>query len=224
MLRPAKEFKTLKLRARDGDIGNVREFFFDDRSWMVRYMVADTGNWLTGRQVLISPNALKPSLVAEDVIPVDLTKSQIENSPALANHEPVSRQFEMQYYGYYGWPCYWTGAVLAGPNIPVVRNPEATEENARREKTWDHDLRSTKDATGHHIQALDGEIGHVADFIIDDTTWSIPYLVVDTKNWWPGKHVRIATRWITQVSWPEAKIFVNMTRETLKQSPEGVIP
>ena len=221
MLREAKEFKSFKLRARDGDIGKAREFYFDDRFWTVRYLVADTGNWLTGRQVLISPYALDPANESQQVLPVDLTKKQIEDSPALASHEPVSRQYETQYYGYYGWPDYGYGAYTWGVSPYIVRDREAwKKETVRREKAWDPNLRSTSDVTGHHIQALDGEIGHVEDFIIDDETWSIRYLVVDTKNWWAGKHILVSPQWIERVSWEKSKVFVNLSCETIKRSPE----
>jgi hypothetical protein len=209
MLRQAKKFKSFKLRARDGDIGKAREFYFDDQYWTVRYLVADTGDWLSDRQVLISPYALNPANEAEGVLPVDLTKKQIEESPSIDSDQPVSRQYEKQYYDYYGWPAYY-----------IVRDQESSKETVRREEAWDPNLRSTSDVTGHHIQALDGEIGHVEDFIIDDETWSIRYLVVDTKNWWAGKHVLVSPRWIERVSWEESMVYVNLSCETIKRSPE----
>ena len=233
MLRPAKEFKHLKLRACDGDIGKAREFYFDDEHWAVRYLVAETGGWLNGRQVLISPYALKPVNEAEQVLPVELTKKQIEDSPLLYSHLPVSRQYEMQYYKYYGWPKYWGGPSMwgystfplhqhGGVNWPGGASLNPVESAAfpiHREEVGDPHLRSTQAVTGHHLQAVDGEIGHVEDFIIDDVTWAIRYLVVDTKNWWPGKHVLIAPQWIERVSWEEAKVFVNLEREKIKGAP-----
>lgn len=227
MLRQAKEFKSFKLRARDGDIGKAREFYFDDHHWTVRYLVADAGGWLTGRQVLISPYALDPANEVELVLPVNLTKKQIEDSPSLASDQPVSRQYETEYYGYYGWPMYWGGEYawgaspyLMGGSPYLMRDQEASKATVRREEAWDPNLRSTSDVTGHDIQALDGEIGHVEDFVIDDETWSIRYLVVDTKNWWPGQHVLVSPQWIERVSWEESKVFVNLSRETIKRSPE----
>ena len=102
----------------------------------------------------------------------------------------------------------------------IVRDPEQWTENAQSEKTWDPYLRSTNDVTGHHIQAADGEIGHVEDFIIDDETWAIRYLIINTQNWWPGKKVLVSPRWIERVSWLESKVFVNLARETIRQAPE----
>jgi len=227
MLRAAKEFKIFKLRARDGDIGKAREFYFDDEHWAIRYLVAETGGWLNGRQVLISPYALKPVNEAEQVMPVELTKKQIENSPLLYCHLPVSRQYEMQYYSYYGWPNYWSGPSLWGYSTAplhqpggVVLNPvEPAAFPPHREQAGDPHLRSTQAVTGHHLQAVDGEIGHIEDLIIDDVTWASRYLVVDTKNWWPGRHVLIAPQWIERVSWEESKVFVNLERKMIKGAP-----
>ncbi len=220
MLRLAKDFTKFKLRAHDGDIGKAIEFYFDDRFWTVRYLVADTGGWLSGRRVLISPYALTNPNEAERVLPVHLTKKQIEESPSLYSDQPVSRQYETQYNSYYGWPDYRYGTYEWGDRPYIVRDPDVWRETVRREEAWDHNLRSSQDVTGHHIEALDGEIGHVEDFIIDDETWSIRYLVVDTKNWWAGKRVLISPRWIKRVSWEESKVFANLSQEAIKKSPE----
>jgi len=244
MLRQAKEFKNLTLRARDGDIGKAKEFYFDDKNWTVRYLVANTGGWLSYRLVLISPHALSPANEAEQVLPVDLTKKQIEDSPSLNSDQPVSRQYETRYYSYYGWPNYWSGPHIWGPSVypgrqrgglnwpggmaippagsSVAPGKDAAANGAsvHREVVGDPHLRSTQDVTGHHIQALDGEIGHVEDFIIDDETWAIRYLVIDTKNWWAGKRVLISPQWIERVSWGEMKVFVNLSREKIKCAPE----
>lgn len=222
MLRPAKEFRNFKLRARDGDIGKAKEFYFDDHHWTVRYLVADTGGWLSGRRVLISPYALDPVDEAEQVLPVDLTKKQIEESPSLDSDQPVSRQYELEYHGYYDWPVYWSGAFMWGA-LPYPTRPgegwPAPDPDPKKEADDPH-LRSTQAVSGYHIEAQDGEIGHVADFIIEEETWAIRYLVVDPKSWWPGKHVLVSPRWIERVSWEESKVFVDLSREKIKRSPE----
>jgi uncharacterized protein YrrD len=220
MLRRAKELSDYKLGARDGDIGKVKEFYFDDQNWTVRYLVADTGGWLTGRRVLISPYALDPADKNAKVIPVDLTRTQIEKSPPLATDRPVSRQYEGDYYSYYGWPGYWGGTYLWGLSAYPTRGRGGWSEASRRAKDEDPHLRSTEDVTGRDIEAQDGGIGHVEDFVIDDETWAIRYLIVDTQNWWPGKKVLISTRWIERISWEEAKVFINLTREAIKRGPE----
>jgi sporulation protein YlmC with PRC-barrel domain len=204
----------------DGEIGEVKEFYFDDQHWAIRYLVAETGNWLTSRQVLISPYALAAASKAEQHIAIDLTKKQIEDSPSLERDKPVSRQFEETYYGYYGMPLYWGGAHMWGDYPYIVRDHTQWKESAQDKNTWDSHLRSTQDVSGHHIQATDGEIGHVEDFVIDDETWAIRYLIIDTQNWWPGRKVLISPRWIERVSWNESKVFINLSREAIKQSPE----
>ena len=221
MLSKAKTLQGYSLQNIDDEtIGKVKEFYFDDRHWTVRYLVANTGNWLTGRQILISPYALVAVNNDHQNIVTGLTKKQIEDSPSLDSDKPVSHQFEQAYYGYYGWPIYWSGAYSWGPSPYLVRDPEQWKTATRREKGWDPHLRSTYSVSGHHIQALDGEVGHVADFIIDDETWAIRYLIVDTHNWWPGKKVLVSPQWIERVSWGERKVFVNLSRDAIKDSPE----
>lgn len=220
MLIKAKKLDGYKLNGIDGEIGKVKEFYFDDRHWTIRYLVADTGTWMEDRQVLISPYALVAINEQEKQISVNLTKKQIEDSPPLESDKPVSRQFEETYIGYYEWPMYWSGPNMWGvyPDLESMRPHIPTKETNKGK--WDHHLRSTKDATGHHIQATDGEIGHVDDFIIDDSNWAIRYLVIDTRNWWSGKRVLVSPNWITNVSWEEAKVFINLSCEDIKKSPE----
>jgi len=220
MLIKAKTLNGYKLNGPDGEVGKVKEFYFDDQHWTIRYLVADTGNWLTGRQVLISPYALIAVNKETEQIDINLTKKQIEESPSLDSDKPVSRQFEEAYYGYYGWPMYWGGQYMWGDQPYIVRDPKIWRETREEHKEWDPYLRSTHDVSGHHVQAEDGEVGHVGDFIIDDETWAIRYLVINTRNWWPGKEVLVSPRWIDHVSWKELKVFINLSRESIKQSPE----
>ncbi len=184
MLSKAKTLKGYKLDGPDGEFGEVKEFYFDDRHWTVRYLVANTGNWLTGRQVLISPYALVAAIKAEQHIAVDLTKKQIEKSPSLNSDKPVSRQFEEAYYDHYGWPVYWNGPYMWGAYPYIARDRETGKPPTQGEKAWDPHLRSTDAVSGYNIQALDGEIGHLEDFIIDDETWAIRYLVAGKEG--PG--------------------------------------
>jgi len=220
MLAEANTLKGYKLNSLDGEIGKVKEFYFDDQHWAIRYLVAETGSWLTDRQVLISPYALVAVVKEEKHIAINLTKKQIEDSPSLNSDKPVSRQFEEAYYGHFGYPMYWWGPSMWGYYPNIVRDREKWKEPIQGEKVWDPHLRSTHDVSGHHIQAADGEIGHVDDFIIDDETWAIRYIVIDTRNWRPGKKILVSPKWIERVSWDEAKVFVNLSRETIKQSPE----
>jgi hypothetical protein len=220
MLNTAKTVKGYGLNSLDGEIGTVKEFYFDDQYWAVRYLVAETGRWLPGRQVLISPHALGVIDGEKHDIAVKLTKKQIELSPDLSVDKPVSRQFEDDYYGYYGWPTYWSGNYMWGPYPGLVRDSDRERGLPRPQEMGNPHLRSTHEVTGYHISASDGEIGHVSDFIIDDETWAIRYLIVDTLNWWPGKKILLAPQWIERVSWGESKVVVDLTREMIKRSPE----
>ena len=220
MLNKAQALEGFKLDSLDGEIGSVEEFYFDDRFWTIRYLVANTDGWLKGRQVLISPYALVAAIKEEKHIAVDLTKKQIEDSPSLAIDMSVSRQFEDAYYGYHNWPMYWSGPYMWGSYPYLEKERSKWKKSAEGSDSWDAHLRSTREVTGYHIETSDGEIGHVEDFIIDDETWAIRYLIVDTRNWWPGKKVLVSPRWIERVSWSESKVFVNLSREAIKQSPE----
>ena len=220
MLNKVKTLKGYKLDSLDGEFGEVKEFYFDDQHWTVRYLVANARNWLMGRQVLISPYALVAAIKAEHHIAVDLSKKQIEECPPLNSDKPVSKQFEQSFYGHYGYPVYWGGLYSWGYYPYPVHDSELWKQPTQSEKTWDHNLRSTDEVSGYHIQGTDGEIGHVEDFIIDDATWAIRYLVVATRNWWSGKKVLISPQWIDSVSWDESKVFLNLSREAIKQSPE----
>ena len=220
MLYTAKTLKGYALHCRDGEIGSAREFYFDDKFWTVRYLVAETGNWLIGRKVLLSPFSLNSVDPKTKQIRVGLTKKQIENSPGLDSDKPVSRQFEDSYHGYYGWPTYWGGPYSWGPYSYVTRDSERWEEFSRREESWDSHLRSTHAVDGYLVDASDGNVGHVEDFIIDDETWAIRYLVVNTRNWIPGKKVLVSPQWIENISWGESKVFVSLSRESIKSAPE----
>ena len=228
MLRNVTHLKGFAIRATDGEIGTVDQFYFDDESWAIRYLVVNTGGWLSGRLVLVSPIALRQAEWQSKRLDVALTKKQIENSPPIDTHKPVSRQHEALYSGYYGYPYYWGGPYLWGrTSYPAgltvrkeaVTKAEVLQARAGKESADSH-LRSTNEVKGYHIEAGDGEIGHVADFIIDDETWAIRYLEVDTRNWWPGKKVLVSPQWIEEVSWPVSKVFVHLSRETIKNGPE----
>jgi hypothetical protein len=209
MLIRVKTLKGYKLKGLDGELGKIKEFYFDDQHWAVRYLVADTGTWLNDRSVLISPYSLVALNIEERYIDIDLTKKQIEKSPSLDSDKPVSRQFELAYYGYYGMPLYWGGPFMWGSDSKLVRDREKWRKLNPDAKAWDPHLRSTYDVSGYNIQARDGEIGHVEDFIIDDT-----------KNLWPGKKVLLSPQWIERISWDESKVFVNLSSDSIKQSPE----
>lgn len=220
MFEKADNLKHYRIHANDGEIGSVEEFYFDDKHWTVRYLVVETGNWLSGKDVLISPYAITSVNRDKKTIHVNLSKKQIEDSPDRDSHRPISQQFEESYNAYYSWPSYWGGPFAWG-NYPFAGTAlEHWDLSRERVYSEDRNLRSTKDDSGHNIEATDGEIGHVADYVIDCDSWTIRYLVVDTTNWWPGKKVLISSQWIERISWLEGKVLVAMTREDVRNSPE----
>lgn len=235
MLRSTNDLRGYSLRATDGEIGSVDEFLFDDEQWAIRYLVANTGGWLTGRLVLISPIVLGQADWEARTLAVALTRKQIEQSPDIATDQPVSRQREAELAQYYDYFPYWGGAglwgpgmvpyALGGPVVPPVAPPAGTTATEREVASTptehgDQHLRSTREVTGYRIHARDGEIGHVGDFIVDDETWAIRYMIVDTRNWWPGKHVLVAPQWIGAIDWDTSTVEVDLLRETIKQGPE----
>jgi hypothetical protein len=215
-----------KLGASDGEIGHVKDFYFDDQNWAVRYLVADTGSWLPGRQVLISPHAF-PEGFQGKILRVNLTRKQIEDSPSIESHKPVSRQYEEEYHRYYGWPYYWQGGGLWGmggfpilelPAKPLPSEP-ATTIGPQPERADAH-LRSTQAVNGYHLQASDGIIGHVCDFMMDDKSWAIGQMVIKTGHRLSGKEVLIPVSKVDRISFDESTVFVNLTKEGIEQSPE----
>ncbi len=222
MLRSVNELHGYTIHATDGDIGHVDEFYFDDESWTVRYLVVDTGHWLPGRRVLISPIAIERPDWGARKLHLNLTREQVKNSPDVDEHRPLSRRWEARYHAYYEWPAYWAGAALWGvaayPSLLAEQEPEP-EPAPEEVSNEDSHLQSTSDVTGYQIHATDGDIGHVADFILDDESWAIRYLMVDTGAWWPGKKVLLAPAWIESVKWADAKVYTPLTRDAIQSSP-----
>lgn len=228
MLRKAKELEQFELRARDGRIGQVGDFFFDDQHWTVRYLVVDTGAPLASREVLISPVAVSRVDWQAQVLPLNLTQDQVRQSPRIDTEQPVSREHEAALLQYYNLPVYWGVSGFPEMGIPMPTTPflppsalltPGEKGDAPLAVHEDHHLRSVQAVTDYFIEARDGTIGHVDDFLIEDREWNIRYLVVETRNWWPGKKVLIAPQWISRVGWDDTKVHVALTRAAIKSSP-----
>ncbi|MDB6112945.1 MAG: hypothetical protein JWR69_4695 [Pedosphaera sp.] len=226
MLRSIKQLYGNKIAASDGDIGHVKDFYFDDQNWAIRYLVMDTGSWLAGRKVLISPHSLGRLDQAEQVLRVSLTRQQIENSPSIDSHKPVSRQYEEEYYRYYGWPSYWQGDGLWGASgfpiseLPATSLPsESAIASGLQPERADAHLRSTQAVNGYHLWTSDGMAGHVCDFMIDAQSWAIGQLVVKTGHRFSGKDVLVATKEVDRISYEESTVFLNVNAAALEQIP-----
>lgn len=223
MFHKAKDLMGYKLGAKDGEIGRVKDFYFEDTNWTIRYLVADTGTWLSGRLVLISPFALAGVDEQTRHFNVKLTKEHIERSPSIDAHKPVSRQFEADYARHYGWPMYWYGPALWGPTpypFYEATPPETRNDPAVAQQRGDPHLRSASEVSGYHLHATDGDLGHVHDFMIADDDWAIRYIVVETGTWWTGKKVLIPTQWIREVNWERSKVYVEVSQAAIKAAPE----
>jgi hypothetical protein len=229
MLTNTTNLKGFIIHAEDGELGSVEDFYFDDESWAIRYLTVETGGWLGGREVLISPISISGTELGARRLDVALTKKQVEDSPAIDTHRPVSRQQEAEYLGYYGYPAYWAGPYMWGPAfypagvaLPLPGAPVGAGQT--RGNPADSHLRSANALTGYEIAATDGEIGHVAGFLVDDEAWAIRYMEVGTRNWWPGKKVLLSPGWIERVSWADSTVCVAVSRQDIKSAPEYLEP
>ncbi len=227
MIRTLDELRGYDIQATDGEIGHVEDFLFDDESWTIRYFVVDTGPWLFGRKVLIAPQSVGEPSWEGGVLPVDLTKEQVEESPEVDLEQPVSRQKQAIINRHYGWQNYWatlpTGARVGAPvSAPPAEAAMATdaEEEAMEHLPGDPHLRSVDEVVGYNIGAVDGEIGSVDDFLVEDEKWTIRYMVVDTSTWLTGRQVLVAPEWIDNVSWERSMVQVKMGKSDIESSPE----
>jgi uncharacterized protein YrrD len=209
------------LSASDGILGTIDDFYFDDATWAIRYLVADTGGWLTGRQVLLAPISFGSYHPEKELLIIDLKRQQIADSPAIESHKPVSRQWEDEYYRHYGWPTYWAGdtmTALGASPIALPPSPAQMETSERLALRHDKHLRSSREIIGYDIEAIDGAIGTVSGFLVEEMDWRIYDLVVETGHWYAGKEIWISTNQIDRISYPDTKVFVNLTRAEIEQT------
>jgi hypothetical protein len=229
MIRSAREIRKFEVAANDGRIGSVDDFYFDDERWAIRYAVVDTGHWLPGRRVLISPLSISRTDWNDRRLLLSISRDQVKASPDIDTHQPVSRRHEQDYLDYYGYPYYWGQAALWGahaipmmPTAAQIARQRASADAAERTAAAQGDahLRSVSEVSGYAIRAVDGELGHVEDLLFDDLSWATRYLVIDTSNWWFGKRVLVAPEWITDISWADGSVSVSVTRQQLKSAPQ----
>jgi hypothetical protein len=215
----------------DGDVGTIARFLLQLNPWVVRYIVIETGSWWAGKEVLISPWSIAPGSVAGERIALSLTREQVRNSPSYDPTEALTREHEDALLGYYGYPAYWGGPLLWGP-VPAA-TPGAPPDPGLRTGLPDSDaaavelldpptadLADSQQVLGTHLHATDGDVGHVDDLLVESDTWQVRYLVIDTNNWWIGRHVLIAPEWIENFEWPDHKLRVAVDRAAIKGAPE----
>lgn len=223
MLQNTKDLYGHKLAALDGEIGHVKDFYFDDKIWVIRYLVADTGSWLTGRLVLLSPHAFGSWDQFEKTLHLKLPVKQIENSPSIESHKPVSRQYEIDYHRYYGWPAYWNGGAIWGlGGSPVVLPPSKDEMEAHlNHHQEDKHLQSTQAITSFDIEADNETIGQVSGFLVDDRNWTIYKLVVKSGHWYSGQEILVSPKLVERISYKESKVYVNLTKADIQGTGEN---
>jgi sporulation protein YlmC with PRC-barrel domain len=230
MRQNVKSLTGFSISATDGELGKVMDFYFDDESWTIRYLIVETGSWLVGRKVLISPQAITKLDWEGSTFVSNLTQEQVRSSPDINTDKPVSRQHEMELYKHYPWGNYYGGVLwgggmgVTGMMLPahegVVPETQKEVDTASSDTHADPHLRSTDKVTGYNIKAADGKVGDIEDFIMDDNTWKIDYLIVDTGNWFPGKKVIISPKWIKDIKWETSEINIQATVDQVKNSPE----
>ena len=230
MLIKATDTTGYDVQASDGTLGTVSDLLFDDASWTVRWLVVETGNWWADHRVLIPASALGHPDTTARTFPVNLTTAQVKGSPDVDTHRPVSRQFESSAYDYYGFSPYWgTDLYMGGfaywggmvPIAPLLETERREDQIARMQgQNDDPNLRSMAEISGYHIHATDGEIGHLSDVLIEDSDWTLRYLIVNTSNWWQGKEVLISPRSTESIRWTEHLIYLGVNRDRVRTSPE----
>ncbi len=219
MLRSTNEMIGYRIRASDGDLGKVKDLLFDDAAFTVRYLHVDTGRWLPGRQVLLSPESVVEPDWQERVVVVRLTRKQVEDSPDLRSDLPVSRQYEEALAEHYQWAPYWMPGSGLFSGAPPPPPPAVRSGDERAQPHGDPHLRAFKEVKGYEIRARDERIGHLGDLIVDTDGWSLRYLVVDTGNWLPGRKVLVSPAWVLRVDWVEGQVGVDLTAEQVRNSP-----
>lgn len=237
MLRNVNDLYGFSVAASDGPIGEVRDCYFDDQAWTIRFFVVETGPWLGGRKVLISPIAIHALDWATKALSASLTREQVKASPDVDTSKPVSRQHEVEQFGYYGYPFYWGEGQLWGagrrPSTNLAGDASVQLPGQQREKTNfvdaqlelhrergdDPHLRSCRAIERYHIHATDGDIGHVESLLVGDEAWVIRYLVVNTSDWWLGHQTLVAPPWIADINWLDATVTVDLTRQAIKDAP-----
>ena len=226
----ASALRGFAVEATDGAIGSVSDLLFDDHSWTVRWLVVEAGSWFSSRKVLLPLSALGKPDEAARRFSVRLTRQQVKDSPDVDTDLPVSRHHEAHVYNYYDWNPYWTSGFASMSNAiatPTVL-PFGRDDVAPRyqdhgtdavQDDGDPHLRSARAVIGYHIDATDGEIGHVEDFLVNDETWRLEFMTVDTKNWLPGERVLLPVRCISEIDWFSEMMKVGISREKVKDSP-----
>ena len=228
MLRKVEDIYGYSVRATDGDIGGVHDLYLDN-NWFIRYLAVDTGSWLSHRLILISMQALGTPVWQDEVLPVMLSQSQVENSPELDPSQSLSRQQFLKLHQYYDWPTQElerslrmmpspTNAPFSAPPPPDT-GADLEDVNSRlgaiRTQTENLRLRSSRQMLGYQVMSKEEQIGLVEDLFFSEDDWLIQYILLDTHSWAPDRRVLIPSRSIEGINWSAMKIYADITRQYL---------
>jgi hypothetical protein len=227
VLQSASALKDCAIEARDGRMGMVNDLLFDDHTWKLRWVVVETGDWLAGRKVRIHPSSIGSVDHERRILPVALTMEQAKGCARRGKRDPASQRMESHLFNYRGWDPYWAlncfgmGALASRLSAPHFDSAESREVVCHEviPGSRDHDLRSMSAVISYRVHASDGEIGHVENFLVDDETWEIRYLVVDPGHWWPGTHVLVSPDAVREIDWTAHAIHLDVTRARVGKSP-----
>lgn len=233
MLHMLKNLEGLRINTTEGNTGKTEDFYFDDKEWVIRYLVIDVGTLLNSKKVLLSPMSIKDVNTESKTITVSISTEKMKNSPDIDTQKPVSRQYEADYLGYFGYPSYWgskglwgsySSPYLIAAEVADIADGQDTPDmyaniEAMRYRDQDLHIRSCDKVKGYHIKATDGDLGHLDGMLVDTYTWAIKYLIINTSNWWLGHCVLIAPKQIKEVTWLGSMIYVDMTQKQVKEAP-----
>lgn len=221
MLWSIKSLRGYTIKAVDGEIGKTEDFFIDDQQWILSYVVVNTGAWLVGRKVLLSPIAFHQPEWTSHCFPIELTKEQVKNSPDVDLEQPISRQHQEELHNYYDWPYYWAMRRSLHPEpIPPVSSPASSNPQLHAQKARNSHLRSTQEVIGYHIQTTDGDLGHIEDFIVEDELWLIRYVAINTNNWGMGKKYLVSPTNIQHLVWDKKKVYLTLSTQQVQEGLE----
>lgn len=193
MLRSLKDMEGCTVQAEDGVMGKVVNLLLEEDRWVTRFLVVLTGAYLHGRKVLVSPSALHEGDGATHRFHLASTLDQIRTHPGDAPDKRLSRP-------------------------PAFRGSAPGEDPERRDSELP--LRSAQVIRGFQVRGKEDSVGHVEDFILDDKTWEIRYLVVDTRNWWSGKMVLVSPQWASGINWEASTLYFSLDRAQIRTCPE----
>lgn len=204
------------LATEDGEIGSIKDFYFDDQYWNIRYLVVETGNWFFGRKVLVSPYAIEGVEWENRSLKVRMTKEQVRNSPTIDTNLPVSKQLEKKLNDYYAWP-YYGSAGMGYPTTGMVKVSRTIKSDTEENSSADKHLRSYRHVRDYKVYNPDGFLGETADFLMDTADWKLPYLIVDLAEHPDPDMMVIPTDQIASIDFSTYAVAVTLRTAELKR-------